>query len=114
MPYHMRFQIDTGVRCGLWYDMRAKVTTCDSTESRTFDQGWNCRLLTNTLAWSYSCQMPGFSIKNPFPCIKSCRALRSACLHLIEEHGFRVSGRQGELGGAARSAAESRAAHLRV
>ncbi|CAL8464190.1 g3725 [Coccomyxa elongata] len=24
VPYHMRFQIDTDVRCGLWYDVRAK------------------------------------------------------------------------------------------
>ena len=23
VPYHMRFQIDTGVRCGYWYDVRA-------------------------------------------------------------------------------------------
>ena len=26
VPYHMRFQIDTDVRCGLWYDVRAKVS----------------------------------------------------------------------------------------
>ena len=23
VPYHMRFQIDTGVRCGYWYGVRA-------------------------------------------------------------------------------------------
>jgi DNA polymerase elongation subunit (family B) len=28
VPYHMRFQIDTDVRCGHWYSVRAKVSTC--------------------------------------------------------------------------------------
>lgn len=26
VPYHMRFQIDTDIRCGHWYNVRAKVT----------------------------------------------------------------------------------------
>jgi DNA polymerase epsilon subunit 1 len=25
VPYHMRFQIDSGVRCGHWFTVRAKV-----------------------------------------------------------------------------------------
>ena len=27
VPYHMRFQIDTDVRCGHWFTVRAKVRT---------------------------------------------------------------------------------------
>ena len=35
VPYHMRFQIDTDVRCGLWYDVRAKVTHLSSHKLRS-------------------------------------------------------------------------------
>ena len=28
VPYHMRFQIDTDVRCGHWFTVRAKVRAC--------------------------------------------------------------------------------------